>query len=94
MTLIQGSEYFHKKNIIKAFSGFSSNLRFDHNKLWINSLNLIIDYIVSLIKFLIAKYMKKDLQKYFKIVLKALASFSDKLCERHLKARSPNIYCI
>ena len=52
-----------------------------------------IDPIIGLFKPLIIKYPKKDLQKIFKIVLKAQASPFNGPYEKPLKTRLFDVYC-
>ena len=87
MTLIQSYRCLCKERISKNPLKSSLPPESSHNK---SSVDLFaIDYSKSLAP----KYKKKDLQKIYRTVLKAQVPSFDKLFEKPLKAKSPDVYC-
>ena len=83
MTSIQGHGHPCKK---RTSEKSSPPPEFNYDK-------ALVDPFVGRSTPLIAKYTKKNLQKIFKIVLKAQAPPYNGLYKKLLKARSPGIYC-
>ena len=90
MSLIQGCGDPCRERNSESPSKFLPLPKFIHNKSFVDS--PIIDPVVNLSRFFVAKYIKDNLQKIFKTILKARASFSDRLYEKLLKAKSLDIY--
>ena len=86
MTSIQSHRCFCRKRISKGLSEFLFLPKSSYDKTLVNLPT------VTLSKPPIAKYTEEDLQKIFKTVLEAQTPPFDGLCEKPLKAKSPDIY--
>ena len=83
MTSIRGRERLCRERTSKGLSEFSPPLESSHDKSLAN---------LPVVKFLVIKYTKKDLQKILRTVFKAQVPPFDGVCEKLLKARLPDIY--
>lgn len=90
MTSIRGHKHFCKKHIFEGLLESSSLPKSRYDKLSVDF--FIVDPIVDFLKFFITKYIEEDLQKILRMVLKTRVFFSNKLNEKSLKARLPDIY--
>ena len=73
-----------RKHASKGPSGFSPPPESSNDK---------TPVIAPTVEPLVAKYTEEDLQKILRTVLKARVPPSDGVCEKPLKARSPDVYC-
>ena len=91
MILIKCYKYFYRECISKDPSRFLFFSKSSYDKPLIDF--PIVHSIISLFELFITKYIKEDLQKIFKLILKAHISLFDGSCKKPLKAESSNIYC-
>lgn len=91
ITFIQSRWQLYKKHISKYFSKFLPPPKSNHHKPPVNL--SISDLIIYFFRLFVAKYIKKDLQKILKIILKVGVLPFDRPCKKFLKIRWPDVYC-
>ena len=92
ITLIQSYRHLQRKQTSKSPLKSLPSLKSSHDKQPLVNF-LVVDPIISFSGPSIAKYIEDDLQKIFRIVLKAHTPLFDRFCENLLKARLPDVYC-
>ena len=83
MTSIRGRERLRREHVFESPLGSLPPPESSHDKTPVNP---------SAIELLVAKYTEEDLQRIFRTILEARAPSSDGVCEKPLKAKSPDVY--
>ena len=83
MTSIRGRRRPRREHASEGPSGSSPPPESSHDEAPVN---------LPAVKPPVAKYIEEDLQRIFKTILEARAPLSNDVCEKPLKAKSPDVY--